>query len=1157
MLCPWKQFTNRGLIRKKTAFDVTDLNNNEPKNEKHLSELKEEDTKSNGTKSDMAEIKVGLQKGAPENHSNLCKKVACPKYLKLRNYENGKILQDTLHLNAKQSLSCQSSVCHGSIMYPKCYVRGPRDKAIPQDVLLPQAVEFINQYYKSFKEPQIENYLNRLETVTKDIEHTGTYQLTYDELVFASKQAWRNAPRCIGRIQWSNLQVFDARDCKTTQEMFQLICRHIKYSTNGGNIRSAITIFPQRTDGTHDFRVWNSQLIRYAGYEMPDGVIIGDPASIEFTELCMQLGWKPKYERFEILPLILQANGEDPELFEIPRDLIPEVIMEHPKFEWFKDLNLRWYTLPAVSNIMLEVGGIEFTACPFNGWYMGTEIGVRDFCDVQRYNVLEEVGRRMGLETHKLASLWKDYAVVELNLAVLYSFQKNNVTIMDHHSAAESFMKHMENEYRLRGGCPADWVWLVPPMSGSATKAFHQEMLNYILNPFYYYQIDAWKTHKWHDESRKPTKKEFKLSVIFKAVLFASALMRKTMAARTKATILFATETGKSETFAKKLHILFSYAFNTKVVCMEDYNIGNLDKESLLLVVTSTFGNGDCPSNGEKFKKSIFNLKKLQDKLRYAVFGLGSSMYPQFCAFAHTLDQKLAQLGANQISPTGEGDELSGQEEAFLSWAIHTFKAACKVFEICGRQKITLPKCYTSTEGWIPENYRLVNESHPLDHIKALSKLHSRSIIKMTLKSKENLQSSKSSRATLLVKLSSENYQEVQYLPGEHVGVFPGNQPELVNSIIGLLKDAPAINQDIRLETRSEQGNFWTTSEKIPPCSLSQALTYFLDITTPPSQLLLKKLSLLATDVEDKQRLEDLSKDTEMYNAWKSYNYPSFLDILEEFKSLEVPTTFLLTQLPALKARYYSISSSNDMTPGEIHLTVAVVNYRTKGGHGPLHHGVCTTWFNTLSQNDIVPCFIRSTNAFHLPTNPLSPCLLIGPGSGISPFRAFWQQRLYDIEKGKKVNSMILLTGCQQPDIDEIYKEELQYMKRKGVMQDVFTAYSRKPGQAKTYVQHILEKSLEDEVLRILFGKDGHIYVCGHIEMARDVASTIKLIIARKKGLNDEEVEQYLTQLKSEMRYHEDIFGATYKTRQPQNGILSPDISYHCHESVVPQYRKL
>ncbi|KAM4795668.1 nitric oxide synthase, inducible [Rhinophrynus dorsalis] len=1136
MLCPWKRMMKIGPTKGKTFQNDMDINNNLPNEMVKMHSILQPENKFNGRKQIMGDIKA-TSESVPQNKKHLHKNVTCPRYLKLKNYENGSTLQDTLHLKARKNLSCQSKVCQGSIMNAKAYVRGPRDEPVPQDLVLPQAIEFVNQYYSSFKEPQIENHLNRLEVVAKEIEDTGTYQLTLEELIFAAKQAWRNAPRCIGRIQWSNLQVFDARNCKTAKEMFELLCRHLKYSSNGGNIRSAITVFPQRTDGKHDFRVWNSQLVRYAGFEMPDGSILGDPASTEFTELCIQLGWKPKYERFEILPLVLQANGEDPELFEIPSDLILEVPMEHPKFEWFKELNLKWYTLPAVANMLLEVGGIEFPACPFNGWYMGTEIGVRDFCDVQRYNVLEEVGRRMGLETHKLASLWKDQAVVELNVAVLYSFQKHNVTIMDHHSAAESFIKHMENEHRLRGGCPSDWIWLVPPMSGSITPVFHQEMLNYILSPFYYYQIDAWKTHVWKDEKRRPKKKEFKFSVIAKAVFFASTILKKSMASRTKVTILYATETGKSETFAKKLKALFSYAFNTKVLCMNEYDVRKLDEETLLLVVTSTFGNGDCPGNGETFKKSLFTLKQLKQKLRYAVFGLGSSMYPQFCAFAHTVDQKLSQLGASQISTTGEGDELSGQEESFLTWAVHTFKVACEVFKIRDRQKITLPKSYTSTETWSAENYRLVNESQPFDLIKALSKVHSRGILPMRLKFRQNLQNPKSSRATLLVKLSCENSQEIQYLPGEHVGLFPGNQPDLVASIIKHLRDAPPCNQDIRLETRSEQGNFWAISEKIPPCSLSQALTYFLDITTPPTQLLLKKLSLLAIDGTDKSKLEDLGTNADKYKAWKAHNYPTFLEVLEEFPSLNVPTTFLLTQLPPLKPRYYSISSSIDMTPGEIHLTVAVVNYKTKDGLGTLHHGVCSTWLNTIELKELVPCFIRSTNTFHLPENSSTPCLLIGPGTGISPFRAFWQQRLCDLEKkGKKAGSMILLFGCQQAEMDELYKEETAEMKHKGVLKEVYTAYSRQPGQKKAYVQDILIKDLENEVCKVVLEEEGHIYVCGNIEMAREVAKTLKCMFGKKLRLNEEEAENYFSQFKNQLRYHEDIFGPAFKIQQTTNG---------------------
>uniref|UniRef100_A0A8C3CQS6 Nitric oxide synthase n=1 Tax=Cairina moschata TaxID=8855 RepID=A0A8C3CQS6_CAIMO len=970
-----------------------------------------------------------------------------------------------------------------------------------------------------FNRSKIEEHLARLEAVTKEIETTGTYHLTQDELIFAAKQAWRNAPRCIGRIQWSNLQVFDARDCKTAKEMFEHICRHVQYATNNGNIRSAITIFPQRTDGKHDFRVWNSQLIRYAGYQMPDGSVLGDPASVEFTKLCIELGWKPKYGRFDVVPLILQANGQDPEIFEFPPEIILEVPMEHPKYEWFKELDLKWYALPAVANMLLEVGGLEFTACPFNGWYMGTEIGVRDFCDVQRYNILKEVGRRMGLETNKLSSLWKDRAVVEINVAVLYSFQKQNVTIMDHHSAAESFMKYMQNEYRVRGGCPADWVWIVPPMSGSITPVFHQEMLNYVLTPFFYYQVDAWKTHIWHDESQRPMKREIKLSVLAKAVLFASSLMQKAMATRSKVTVIYATETGKSETLANNLCSLFSCAFNTKILCMDEYNISDLEKETLLLVVTSTFGNGDSPNNGKVILASEASVR-LNSKTteisteidlirisfcRYAVFGLGSTMYPEFCAFAHAIDQKLAQLGASQLIPIGEGDELNGQEEAFRTWAVSAFKHYSVLFCVFFEYILNKP------------SHKIFLESYLLFST-ALTNIHGKDVIPMKLKFRQNLQSLKSSRVTILVKLSCETNQEVRYLPGEHIGIFPGNQPELVRGLISHVKDAPPADQTVRLETCTEG-----IDKKIPACTLSQALTYLLDITTPPSQQLLKKISQLVTAEGDKQRLEVLchvSLGWKEYNKWKFYNSPNILEVLEEFPSAEVSTAFLLTQLPFLKPRYYSVSSSCDMTPREIHLTVAVVNYRTRDGQGPLHHGVCSTWLNKISLNEVVPCFVRSGNGFQLPKEPTKPCILIGPGTGIAPFRSFWQQRLYDLEKkGIKGGDMTLLFGCRQPDMDHIYREEIEEMKRKGVLKEVFTAYSRQPGQAKVYVQDILQNKLEAKVCNLLHKEDGHLYVCGDVRMARDVLAGFNSCLG---------VLFLFLFLQSQKRYHEDIFGAVF-----------------------------
>uniref|UniRef100_A0A8C8H5I9 Nitric oxide synthase, inducible n=1 Tax=Oncorhynchus tshawytscha TaxID=74940 RepID=A0A8C8H5I9_ONCTS len=963
-----------------------------------------------------------------------------------------------------QNQQCTSQVCEGSVMTPKALMRCPKDTPLE---ILPQAIDLINQYYKSFKIPKIEHHLARLEEVAMEIGSCGTYSLTMDELVFGARQAWRNAPRCIGRIQWSNLQVFDARKCKTTQDMFKSLCEHLQFATNGGNLRSAITVFPLRKEDMRDFRVWNSQLVKYAGYQMPDGSIQGDPSSVEFTEICIRLGWKPQYGLFDVLPLVLQVNGEDPDLYEIPPHLILEVPMEHPQYKWFQDLGLKWYALPAVSNMLMEIGGLEFPACPFNGWYMGTEIGVRDFCDYQRYNVLE----------------------VRLTFTVFLEIN-NKVTITDHHSAAESFMMHMETEFRLRGGCPADWAWLVPPMSGSLTPVFHQEMVNYILSPFFYYQVDT--------ETPSCT---ISFKAVARAALFSSSLMSRVLANRVRCTVLYATETGKSQTLAQRLNSMLNCAFNCRLLCMEDYNFSDMEQESLLVVVTSTFGNGDSPGNGEvcfweliilsgtectnlmkwRLDYSLCHLSLVLKLLisplsspRYCVFGLGSRMYPQFCAFAHAVDAKLEELGAERVTPTGEGDELNGQEEAFSAWALTALKV--------GRQ----------------------------------------GRMALWLKSGSYIVILVSSRSTILVELERETSAEVMnFAPGDHVGVFPGNLPQLVAGILKFLPHTAPTNQ-------YDEKN-WQTVRRIPACPLSQALTYFLDVTTPPCQNLLHKLSQLARLEGHCQRLLTLAKDSQEYMTWKMFRVPNFLEVLEEFPSLEPSAAFLLSQLPLLKPRLYSISSSPQLHPNELHLTLTVLNYHTQDGQGPLHHGVCSTWLDTIKKGDLVPCFIYSSGGFHLPAEPSTPVILVGAGSGIAPFRSFWQQRLHDMKHpGFSGSPMSLVFGCQSSETDHLYKEETLEMRRKGVLKSV-TTYSRQPGHPKIYVQDVLREKMAGEVLSVLHQKEGHFYVCGGVNMAQGVTLAVQEILSSQLGITLTQAGEYLTQLKIQKRYHEDIFGAQFQ----------------------------
>uniref|UniRef100_A0A670KAH4 Nitric oxide synthase n=1 Tax=Podarcis muralis TaxID=64176 RepID=A0A670KAH4_PODMU len=1089
------------------------------------------------------------------------------------------------HLKARSSASplfqvtpCSEQVCMGSIMTPSQHVRRPEEVRTKEE-LLPLAKEFIDQYYSSIKRFGSKAHLERLEEVTKEIEATDTYQLRDTELIYGAKHAWRNASRCVGRIQWSKLQVFDARDCTTAHGMFNYICNHIKYATNKGNLRSAITIFPQRTDGRHDFRVWNSQLIRYAGYKQLDGTFLGDPANVELTEICIQQGWKPPKGRFDVLPLLLQANGNDPELFEIPPELVLEVPIRHPKFAWFKDLGLQWYGLPAVSNMLLEIGGLEFSACPFSGWYMGTEIGVRDYCDNSRYNILEEVAKKMNLDMRKTSSLWKDQALVEINIAVLYSFQSDKVTIVDHHSATESFIKHMENEYRCRGGCPADWVWIVPPMSGSITPVFHQEMLNYRLTPSFEYQV-----HNPLPALRLPCPAMwFSIScslggvAINLAVKFSAKLMGQAMAKRVKATILYATENWKIPGLCKN-----------PVMSMDEYDTVHLEHETLVLVVTSTFGNGDPPENGEvggrfslfislvtilfcrSYKVRFNSVSSYSDarkssadgpeardnfestgplaNVRFSVFGLGSRAYPHFCAFARAVDTLLEELGGERILRMGEGDELCGQEESFRTWAKKVFKAACDVF--CVGDDVNIEKANNSLisndRSWKRSKFRLTYVAEAPELTQGLYSIHKKRVFAARLLARQNLQSPKSSRSTIFLRLHTNGHQELHYEPGDHLGVFPGNHEDLVNALIERLEDAPPTNQLVKVELLEERNTAlgkeqsnWTDENRVPPCTIFQAFKYYLDITTPPTPILLQQFALLATSEKEKKRLQVLSKE---YEEWKWSKNPTMVEVLEEFPSVQMPSTFLLTQLPLLQPRYYSISSSPDMYPDEVHLTVAVVSYRTRDGEGPIHHGVCSSWFNRIQADEVVPCFVRGAPGFHMPQDPQVPCILVGPGTGIAPFRSFWQQRLFD------PCPMMLVFGCRQSKIDHIYKEETLLAKSSGVFKELFTAYSREPDKPKKYVQDILQEQLAGTLYKALKEQGGHLYVCGDVTMAGDVLKTIQSIGRHQGKLTAEEASTFISKLRDDNRYHEDIFGVTLRTYEVTNRLRSESIA-HIEES--------
>ncbi|OKP76673.1 nitric oxide synthase oxygenase [Paenibacillus helianthi] len=371
-----------------------------------------------------------------------------------------------------------------------------------------QAESFIRLCYTELEKPE-QLIAERIQAIHKEIEQSGTYNHTEEELAHGAKMAWRHNSRCIGRLFWHTLEVNDARQAETAEEVAAALLQHVQQANNGGRIRPMITVFRSGGNPEKAVRIWNHQLIRYAGYPGQGGLArAGDPASDVFTAVCRRLGWQGNGGDFDVLPLVVSIGEEEPRWFAIPPELVQEVPLTHPEIERFPELGLRWYSVPVVSDMLLEIGGISYTAAPFNGWYMETEIGSRNLGDTSRYNRLPAVADLLGLDRSTNTSLWKDRALLELNRAVLHSFKQAGVSIVDHHTAADQFARFQEQEKQQGRQVSGKWGWLIPPMSPSSTPVWNDNTLKELnLSPRLIYQQAAYAHWLEEGSQRSPDSK--------------------------------------------------------------------------------------------------------------------------------------------------------------------------------------------------------------------------------------------------------------------------------------------------------------------------------------------------------------------------------------------------------------------------------------------------------------------------------------------------------------------------------------------------------------------------------------------------------------------------------------------------------------------------
>lgn len=338
---------------------------------------------------------------------------------------------------------------------------------------------------KSLRKPGV--LQRRLIEIAAEIQSTGTYVHSKSELEFGARLAWRNSNRCIGRHFWRSLEV---RDCRSVHDqdnavdaVQQTLTDHLDDAFNGGRIRSIVSVFaPRKPDGTDPIRMKNHQLTRYAGFRLQNGKLLGDPDSEQMTAACLEAGWHPKRrDAFTPLPWQFVLDGSTSPLIDVfatHPDRLHEVVLSHPDLDGFSSLKLRWYAVPLLADMAMKIGGIVYPFAPFNGFYMGTEIGARNLADQHRYNVLPDVATLFGLDVTSNRTLWRDRALVELNRAVIHSFDAAGVVLGDHHQLGAQFEAFCQSESKLGREMTGDWSWLNAPMAASQTPQFHREFNN-------------------------------------------------------------------------------------------------------------------------------------------------------------------------------------------------------------------------------------------------------------------------------------------------------------------------------------------------------------------------------------------------------------------------------------------------------------------------------------------------------------------------------------------------------------------------------------------------------------------------------------------------------------------------------------------------------
>jgi sulfite reductase (NADPH) flavoprotein alpha-component len=534
--------------------------------------------------------------------------------------------------------------------------------------------------------------------------------------------------------------------------------------------------------------------------------------------------------------------------------------------------------------------------------------------------------------------------------------------------------------------------------------------------------------------------------------------------------VVWASQTGNAEEFAARLaQRLEAAGAGARLVNMDDCALSDLQAARHVLVVTSTFGDGGPPDNGADFwdRLASADAPQLRD-VRYAVLGIGDRSYDNFCGHAKSIDARLGDLGATQLIERAECEAYD--EEPMAQWADQITKLLSE--PVNGSAIAPAPRPLTK-----PRVAELFTRARPV------AAPLSRNLILTALNAEKEVRQ-------FCFDLSEH---DVSYAVGDSLGVYAPNHDAMVTRWLA----ATGLPADDAVEIDGTE------------MALREALTSHYDICRVTPDL----LDFIADACTDKAAVKTLRASRPQRDSWLVGR--NGIDIVEQFP-VRADTAQWRDALVRLTPRQYSISNSPLVSPHEVHLTVSIVRYR--GPDGTARGGVCSTFLADRAASSTVPVFLQRSPHFRLPEDPSTPMVMVGPGTGIAPFRGFLQERRTLGHTGRNW----LFFGDRRAAENFYYRTELEDMFRDGFLTRLDLAFSRDQPE-RIYVQHKMIDS-GAEIWRWL--QDGaHFYVCGDASrMAKDVDAALTRIIKTHGGMSDEDVRDYKRELVAAKRYVRDVY---------------------------------